>query len=164
MSDQPAKDGRFHDMVAQGLPEDPWNEVVLGLWVGSSEVEYPRNEFDAVLSVFDWHFDRTGWLPPPGTPHLVLPLYDSKDIPIKSELKLASDFIHLYHKDARPVLIRCQAGLNRSSLVTAVYMCEHLGFSGIQAIKAIKSVREGALFNRYFRQYLIDTYKPWETT
>lgn len=157
-NDQPARDGRYHDMLRSGLPEDPWNEVVHGLYLGSSEVQYPRDEFDAVVSVFDWHYDRLPWLPPPGTPHLVLPLYDSKDIPDKSEIDLAVKFIHNYHKDARPVLVRCQAGLNRSSLVAGAYMCEHLGFTGVTAIKTIKAEREGALFNRYFRQYLLDTY------
>lgn len=159
-NDQPEKDGRYHDMINRGLPEDPWNEVVHGLYLGSSEIQYPRDEFDAVVSVFDWHFDREPWLPPPGTPHLVLPLYDSNKIPDKKDIDLAVGFIHRYHKDARPVLVRCQAGMNRSSLVAGAYMCEHLGFNGITAIKTIKAEREGALFNRFFRQYLIDTYKP----
>lgn len=150
-------DDRYHRGL---IPEDPWNEIVHGLWMGSSEIEYPKDQFDAVVSVFDWHWDRPAWMPSAGVPHLSLPFLDSKDIPPKHDIDLAVQFIHNYHKDARPVLVRCQAGMNRSGLVVGAYMCEHLGFSGIEAINIIKAERDGALFNRFFRQYLIDTYKP----
>lgn len=157
--------GMFHSLRAMGIPEDPWNEVVFGLWVGGSEMGYPRNEFSAVVSVYDWHGryrgpeQRLEWLPPEGTPHLILPMYDAAQVPPQEDLEMAVDFIYRYHREGKHVLVRCQAGLNRSSLVTAQYMCERLGFTGYEAVELIREVRDGALFNDTFVNYLRRKYK-----
>jgi protein-tyrosine phosphatase len=53
------------------------------------------------------------------------------------------------------ILVRCQAGLNRSGLVTALIMMMH-GYSAIDAIELIREKRhEDALFNESFANWLI---------
>lgn len=151
---------KMHNMKMAGVPESPWDEVVSGLWLGSSEMAYPRDEFDAVVSVFDWHYDREAWLPPKGTPHMVMPFYDSSSIPDMKWFEVINKFIHTFHSNGHSVLVRCQAGLNRSSLVAAVYMCEHLGLDGPTAIELIRASRSNdCLFNRQFNDWIRSAYK-----
>lgn len=53
------------------------------------------------------------------------------------------------------VLVTCQAGLNRSGLVTALTL-RHLGIDPKVAVILIRSRREGALFNKLFVHYIYD--------
>lgn len=154
---KPTDDYRFNDMQRAGVPEDPWNQVVGGLWVGSSEVQYPRDEFDAVVSVFDWHYEREPWLPPKGTPHLVLPMLDDhNNLPPIDRLELASKFILHFHGGGGSVLVRCQAGLNRSSITAGYYMVKELHLTGVEVVETITALRDGALFNLGFQDYLLN--------
>lgn len=148
---------RSHDRTMAAIPESPWDEVVPGLYVGGSEFGYPRAEFGAVVSVYDWHYAREAWLPPSGVPHICVPFYDSHSDPVPVELvEYVSDQIAFWHDTmGEIVLVRCQAGLNRSSLVTAHYLIRHRDFAPRDAIAAIRAARgEDALFNRKFRNYL----------
>lgn len=151
---------KMHNMKMAGVPESPWDEVVSRLWLGSSEMAYPRDEFDAVVSVFDWHYDREAWLPPQGIPHLVMPFYDSSSIPDKKWFDVITTFIHTFHSNGNSVLIRCQAGLNRSSLVAAVYLCEEYGLGADIVIDMIRGARsQDCLFNMKFENWLRETYR-----
>ena len=60
--------------------------------------------------------------------------------------------------DTGPVLVHCQAGLNRSSLILARAMMKRYGFSAEHTIDAIRSVRSPAClcnpsFEKYVRSY-----------
>lgn len=59
------------------------------------------------------------------------------------------------------VLVRCQAGINRSGLVTALILM----MSGMNAESAIKLIRERrsphVLSNAYFEQWLLDEAAQW---
>jgi protein-tyrosine phosphatase len=58
--------------------------------------------------------------------------------------------------EGRRVLSRCQAGLNRSSLVAGLAMLR-LGFSGEDAVQLIRSKRSRwALCNREYEEFLSD--------
>lgn len=70
-------------------------------------------------------------------------------------LRQAAEFGYNRWKAGDRVLIRCQAGLNRSGLVSALILIKD-GMSAEQAIKTIRSHRgPDALFNESFANWLI---------
>ena len=68
----------------------------------------------------------------------------------------AARFAYQRWTDGDTVLIRCQAGLNRSGLVTALVLVM-AGLSPAQAIALIRERRSsGALFNEHFVRWLLE--------
>jgi protein-tyrosine phosphatase len=57
-------------------------------------------------------------------------------------------------RDARPVLVHCAAGVNRSGLVNALAVREITGCSGAEAMARVRRARPGALTNEWFVQHL----------
>jgi hypothetical protein len=57
-------------------------------------------------------------------------------------------------QNARPVLVHCAAGVNRSGLISALAVREFTGCSGAEAIARVRRGRPGALTNPYFCEYL----------
>ncbi len=56
------------------------------------------------------------------------------------------------------VLVHCWGGKNRSGLISALALIALQGITGAEAVSAIKSVRRGALVNKFFVNYLENTY------
>lgn len=146
-------DGRQHVGL---IPEDPWNEIVPGIWVGGSERGYPGGTFELVISVYDWHKDRKRWLPVEGTPHIVMPMMDANYIDEFKVHYLADSMEQFYRNGTNKILVRCQAGLNRSSLVVAAWFIKHRNMEAREAIQRIRAQRDGALFNQHFVEWLHD--------
>jgi protein-tyrosine phosphatase len=72
-----------------------------------------------------------------------------------NRLRSAVEFGYVRWKSGDRVLVRCQAGLNRSGLVTALILIKD-GMSADQAIKTIRTHRgPDALFNRSFADWLV---------
>ena len=72
-----------------------------------------------------------------------------------ARLREAVEFGYARWKSGDRVLIRCQAGLNRSGLVTALILIKD-GFSAESAINIIRQARgEHALFNTKFTNWLL---------
>ena len=70
------------------------------------------------------------------------------------EIEALADWIHKQWKAGDRVLIRCQAGLNRSSLVTALVLMKE-GMSADEAIALIRKQRSLDCFsNLHFVEYL----------
>lgn len=70
------------------------------------------------------------------------------------EIHSISEWIFSEWKSGKNVLIRCQAGLNRSSLCT-VFVLMKLGYSAKDAISLIRARRSPhVLFNKSFVSYL----------
>jgi len=68
----------------------------------------------------------------------------------------AVEFGHNRLKSGDRVLVRCQAGLNRSGLVTALILMKE-GLTAQDAIDLIRTKRhEDALFNTSFANWLIE--------
>ncbi len=139
-----------------GFCGTPWDEVHPGLWVGGHSVAdeqgWPvpvvvRDEFDTVVSLYA----APGHGPAEGVEHLHHRMADA-DL-------LGEDAAHVARlaavtaarvREGRRVLVRCQAGLNRSSLVAALAMVE-LGVAPQDAIDRIRAARStNYLFNRSF--------------
>jgi len=113
----------------------------------------PRTDlpFDAIVTMYawarpaDWNIQEFRY----GVPDASI-----KDIDL-SRLRQAVDFGYDRWKQGDRVLVRCQAGLNRSGLVTALIMIK----DGLTPQEAINTIRESrgpdALFNENFHAWLL---------
>ena len=143
-----------------GFVDAPWNEVAPGLWVGGHDYALDhrvlpavvRDEFDVVVSLFA----REGHGPDEGVEHHHYRMPDAQleaeDVEDISRLAgLVADRL----EEGRTVLVRCQAGLNRSSLVAALALV-HRGWRPQEAIDAIRGARsQNCLFNRSFVAHIL---------
>jgi protein-tyrosine phosphatase len=114
----------------------------------------PRTDlpFDAIVTMYawarpaDWNVQEFRY----GVPDASI-----ADIDLQ-RLKQAVDFGYDRWKQGDRVLIRCQAGLNRSGLVTALILIKD-GLSPERAIALIRESRgEDALFNNNFHTWLME--------
>ena len=139
-----------------GFCPTPWDEVYPGLYVGGHAVAdddgYPlpvvvEDEFDAVISLYS----SPGHGPADGVEHHYHRMADADllgedAVEVARLAALAAQRVD----EGRRVLVRCQAGLNRSSLVAALAMVE-LGVDPQDAIDRIRAARHvNCLFNRSF--------------
>ncbi|MET7365938.1 protein phosphatase [Streptomyces sp. NPDC005566] len=141
-------------------PHAPWNEVVPGLWMGGhhwTDASGERRpvivgtEFGLVISLYT----RPGHGPDPSVDHLVAEIPDGPLVAaqIHSVQQLAHTAARSV-KEGRTVLVRCNAGYNRSGLVIAQTLIE-LGHEAPTAIHTVRQRRSpSALNNRLFEEYL----------
>ena len=106
--------------------------------------------FDVVVTLdsyslpMGWHVKefRYGFADGPVEPH------------VYQESERIADWAHSEWKSGSTVLIRCQAGLNRSGLITSLILLKE-GLSLVQILELIRSKRgEYALSNKHFVEYL----------
>jgi protein-tyrosine phosphatase len=144
--------------------EPLWSEVLPNLWqggtAGNDEIIYgtpdpnariTKADFDTVITMYayaqaaDWHVRE-----------LRYGIYDSdmKDFDYEELFEL----VRSAHKDwlkGKKVLIRCQAGWNRSGLITALVLIRH-GMPAQEAIDLIRQTRSPhALCNDDFVGFLL---------
>lgn len=139
-----------------------YSEILPGLFMGGTadddvvDVAKPlRNlndaqEFDSVVTCYSWaqpmswyvHENRFGFADGP------------MDDVTFNKVKEISDWIYREWKSNKRCLIRCQAGLNRSGILTALTIMKD-GYSADEAIELIRLKRSPyALFNRDFTKKL----------
>jgi len=147
--------------------KDPWNQLVLNLWLGGHDYspdgewdgqETPKISSDMFNTVISF-YQRFG--SPQTSPGLDVQHYyhripdgplDEQDL---NEVYALSKVALAAIDRPSPVLIRCQAGLNRSSLC-AGYVLMQMGFTPERAIKLIRDRRSPyALCNLDFVDYLM---------
>jgi len=109
-----------------------------------------KRPFDAVVSLCAYTLP-VGWL-------VKEMRFAFNDGPLEpwtiQEIEALADWVHKQWKAGDRVLIRCQAGMNRSSLVTALVLIRE-GMSANDAIELIRNQRsEYCLSNRHFVEYL----------
>ncbi|MFD9562219.1 protein phosphatase [Streptomyces sp. NPDC059994] len=141
-------------------PSAPWNKITPRLWMGGHHwadalgqchAAVVCTEFGLVISLFA----RPDHGPGPGVEHLVAEIPDG---PLTAEQiqtvqQLAHAAAHAVRHE-RTVLVRCNAGYNRSGLVVAQTLIE-LGRPATAAIQLIRERRSSwALNNRTFEEYL----------
>ena len=160
---EPDGRARIRDIVADLLADWPGpasTEVVPGLWQGGTDDDWPhgipllpdgRFVFDVVVTLFEdappvpedveefrWHINDADLL--------------DEDIP---HLRRIAEAAHERWTEGSSVLVRCQAGINRSGLMTALIIMQ----DGITAKAAIQAVREArgpmALSNPSFEYWLL---------
>jgi hypothetical protein len=139
-----------------GFCSTPWDEVAPYLSVGCHDYEGPdgsrrravvTDEFDVVVSLYR----QRGHGPAAGVEHHTMSIPDAQlqDADVAEVERLAAVVADAV-RARRSVLVRCQAGLNRSSLVAALALVQ-LGWSPANAITTIRERRSvNCLFNRSF--------------
>jgi hypothetical protein len=91
-------------------------------------------------------------------------IFDDPDVPFECETESMQDVVRWAHRRwqaGKRVLIRCQAGLNRSGLVAALVLVRS-GLTPQEAIDKLRRQRSNrVLFNKEFERYVLET--PVET-
>ena len=126
------------------LCDDPWNEVVPGLFMGGHDVRSQSpsacvvaDEFDLVVSLTA----REGYGPSPGTEHVVARLADAVlDAPSAARVRELGALVATAARGGRRVLVRCSGGLNRSGVVIAEALVQ-LGHTPDEAIGLVRAAR-----------------------
>jgi hypothetical protein len=151
-------------------PVNGWDEVIPGLFQGGQIRQAPpgskwsdasanevrvREEFDAVFSFFDGDEPRQG--PSPEVEHHHYPIPDGAlDDAELAEVRGYARVIARKVEAGDKVLVRCQAGYNRSGLVIAFALME-LGYDVHEAVDLIRAARgPHALFRLAFLRYLLE--------
>jgi len=142
-----------------------WSEILPSLWQGGTydndrvgdrhcQLDIPaitRKQFDSVYTFYafanpvDWEVKeyRYGYYDSPDT-----------DFPV-SEFKRIVEMAHADWKRGERVLIRCQAGLNRSGIITALVLIRD-GYSPLEAIDLMRETRHPyVLFNKHFENWIL---------
>lgn len=139
------------------LCEEPWNEVVPGLFQGGHDVLSQArscvvdDEFDVVISMVT----RSGHGPADGVEHHVLRMADAAvDQAVARRVQELAGIAATAVRDGRRVLVRCSGGLNRSGLVVASTLVQ-LGHDVPSAIDLVRRARgPWALTNPMFVRHL----------
>ena len=161
-------------------PVELWNEVCPGLYQGGtddsdtmgayqresgSQFSYARN-FPAISTgqVTKKHFDTVATLYSAANAvgrsvkemRFAFHDGDMSDLDPERDLYFMVREAHADWKSGKKVLIRCQAGINRSGLVTALVLIRD-GHTPEDAIRLIREKRcEAALSNSRFEEYLLN--------
>ena len=149
------------------MPYEPtslYNEIITNLFMGGTDdldvIHLPANRyarrndlpFDSIVTMYawarpaDWSVQEYRY----GIPDARI-----SDLDL-SRLRQAVNWGHKQWKKGDRVLVRCQAGLNRSGLVTALILMKE-GMSASEAIATIRKNRaEIALFNDHYERWLLN--------
>jgi len=141
-----------------------WSEILPDLWLGGTDdfdtIDYEANtfgpreitkeQFDTVVTLYAWA-RPVDWF----VEEMRYAFYDDDSNLYDADTLLrAAKFAHESWKSGKKVLVRCQAGINRSGLTMGlVLMLE--GYTADEAINLMRDKRSSAvLINRSFENYL----------
>jgi hypothetical protein len=145
-------------------PKDLYSEILPGLFMGGThddDVVYAKptdkhkinsNKFDCVITMYAWA-NPTDW----GVEEIRygIPDSDIKDANVQKLLEIAYWGLNRWLSGEK-VLIRCQAGLNRSGLITSLILI----MDGLFPMSAVNLIREKrtpfALFNQNYVTWLTE--------
>ena len=140
-----------------------WSEILSGLWLGGTDdfdtIEYEANnygpreitrkEFDVVVTLYAWA-RPVDWF----VEEVRYGFYDDNSSFDEAALMRAAKYAHEQWKSGKNVLVRCQAGINRSGLTMGIVLMLE-GYTAEQAIELMRTKRSSAvLINPSFEKYL----------
>ena len=147
-----------------GVADYNWDEILPGLWQGGTHDEddirsylYKQDDARVTLDNFDFVATLYSWAKPADwfVREYRYGIYDSTIEQI--DLDKLWDLVDLTHKEWKAgsrVLVRCQAGWNRSGLVMALVLIKE-GYKAQEAIDLIQRKRSGRpLCNLRFVKWL----------
>lgn len=121
------------------------------VWQGGCINGTPLEGFDLVVSLYPWEKYRI----PVDTARFEVPLYDALGFVPANQLDMIAEVIDYYVQCGMNVLVHCQAGLNRSSLVLGHWLVRKQGMTGKTAVALIRESRSPAcLCNEEFEAYV----------
>lgn len=150
------------------LDENLWSEILPGLFMGGTADDDTRNSRGvAKAAITPEHFDTVVTLYAFANPvdwyvkEIRLGFYDHHDVDVDlDDLESTVSAAYQDWQAGKRVLIRCQAGMNRSGLITALVLMRH-GIRAKDAVELIRSKRGYlALSNRYFVNWLETQQSP----
>ncbi len=109
------------------------------------------------VKIFDVCIDLAGGIDPDASDFKIYLKWTIEDagLPDLDILKLVASFGYdLAYKKKMNVLVHCEQGINRASLVNGVILWMK-GMKGQEIVDHIRSKRPGALFNPNFVNYLV---------
>lgn len=150
----------FSPKGGYGHNDDLWSEILPGLWMGGTGNRAQLGYSDTP-EITNLHFNTVATLYADALPvdwyvkEIRLGFYDHDKVDIDAnDLEQVVSAIYQDWQAGKRVLIRCQAGWNRSGLITALVLIRH-GFGAEQAIELIRERRSpNALCNRTFEQFI----------
>lgn len=160
---EPAKQANCRECAGRGkvdnIPFCPrnWDEVADGLFLGGHDNQPDggdarvTDQFDVVVSLYS----RDGFGPNDGIPHYTHTMIDGDLDPADHEHvhRLADHVVEAMEQHKR-VLVRCQAGMNRSGLVSGLALVKQ-GWTTDEVLDKFRTARsEYVLFNQSFVDYL----------
>jgi hypothetical protein len=141
-----------------------WSEILNDLWLGGTDdfdtIDYEANtygprditkgDFDTVVTLYAWA-RPADWF----VEEMRYAFYDDdSSLFDENALMRAAKFAHESWKSGKKVLVRCQAGINRSGLTMGIVLMLE-GYTADEAIKLMREKRSSAvLINRSFENYL----------
>jgi hypothetical protein len=145
------------------FPTTLWSEVAPGLWQGGTDDDdtifelkrsktpfITKEDFDTVITAYAWA-NPCDW----GVKEVRYCFYDGNMSDM--DFEALDEVVNIAYNDwkaGKQVLIRCQAGLNRSGLIMAKILMKD-GYTADEAIALIRANRsEWALFNKTFEKWL----------
>ena len=146
-----------------GAPFELWSEVLPGLWQGGTDdndwIDSGRRRGQITKFDFDSVYTFFGGANPVdyGVHETRFAFYDGdmQDFDVEIDLVPIVEKAHADWKAGKKVLIRCQAGLNRSGLVMALVLMRE-GHAPREAIDLIRARRgDIALCNKTFENWLL---------
>ncbi|CAG0952394.1 protein tyrosine phosphatase type IVA [Methanosarcinales archaeon] len=108
--------------------------------------------------MFDVCIDLAGGIDPDSSNFKIYLNWTIEDagLPDLDILKLVASFGYdLAYKKKMEVLVHCEQGINRASLINGMILWMK-GMSGEEIVNYIRSKRPGALFNQNFVNYLVN--------
>jgi hypothetical protein len=120
------------------------------LYMGEVPKGTLESRFKAVVNLYPWEPYKVS----PGTESLKYEMYDANFLPDNEVLIGIADWAREKMRHG-PVLVHCQAGLNRSGLITALILMMD-GMAAVDAIRLIRHNRTSiALCNNEFVKWLL---------
>ena len=149
---------KAEDVVTYEFPDEPYSEVVPGLFAASAA--HPPAE---MLAMFDVLIDvggRNRWVGEPDPRYAFYPLEDVPFIEDEEMIHAVGERIAAFVLEGKHVAVNCLSGVNRSGLLIARALVE-LGSTPEQAIEAFREARGPmALSNQRFVRFLLVDCSP----
>lgn len=139
------RDGRFNAPLISHIEDN--------LYVGGC-IDGVRldDDFQTVVSLYRWERYALG----PDTERVEVEMYDAGVVPDENQLHELADTVVAALERGGKVLVHCQAGLNRSNLVTALALIKR-GRTPSEAINLLREKRSPVvLCNQAFENWLTE--------
>lgn len=140
------KDGRFQAPLI--------SHITGNLYVGGCiDGVSLGDEFSHVFSMYKWEAYKVG----PNTKVHTVTMYDSSDMVPQEQIEEIADEVVAALKEGGKVLVHCQAGLNRSNLISAMALIRGFHMSPEAAIALLREKRSPVvLCNQTFENFLLN--------
>lgn len=128
-----------------------FSHILDDLWSGGCPVREAPAHFKFIFCLYPWE----QYVVHAHQAHTRVQMFDGGEVPPREQLVALAKMVNAA-REAGPTLVHCQAGLNRSGLVTALALVL-AGWAPADAIKFLRTRRcDAVLCNRAFETWLLE--------